>query len=267
MVKKLIFSDIDGTLYCGDFSVDKETIDFLKNNKDNFTLILNTGNPLGSRILQTAKLLEIRYVLTSNGALFSDLKEDKHTLIHGPISQKSQEFVFKIARDLDMQLNFWTSQKYFSFNFKEQNYSYFNYPLLDPENEVFFTDSPQKDVIKLELIGPSQALEKAYKLLEEDGDLEGVLINNISIEIGKKGTNKGSAVEFVAKSFGIDVQKTMTIGDSPNDISMLEKTNFSYAMANGYEIVKKTAKLNTSACDQQGLVYAIKDFLYRTKFD
>ncbi|ATP59802.1 Cof-type HAD-IIB family hydrolase [Mesomycoplasma dispar] len=267
MNKKLIFSDIDGTLYCADFKVSEQTTDYIKKNKDKFILVLNTGNPLSSRIRQVAKNLEIRYVITSNGALFSDLEIENHQLINGSISTESQKYVFEIAKNLDMQLNFWNQEKYFSFNTKREYFSFFNYPHLDPENEVHFTDSFQENVIKLELIGSPAQIEKAYKLLEKDQDLEVVFLKNLSLEISKKNTNKGNAVEFVSNALNYKIDEVMTIGDSPNDVSMLERTKFSYAMANGYEAVKKTANFHTSACDQEGLIYAIKDFLYRTKFN
>lgn len=267
MKKKLIFSDIDGTLYCSDFEISRETNEYIKKNKDNFILVLNTGNPLSSRIYQVAKSLEIKYLITSNGALFSDLESENHQLINGTISIESQKFVFEIAKKLDMQLNFWNKEKYFSFNTKPQYWTFFSYPHLNPEKEVIFTDSVQENVIKLELIGTQSQIEKAYKILEKNQDLEAILIKNLSIEISKKGTNKGNAIEFVCKLFGYEQNEVMTIGDSANDLSMLERTKFSYAMANSNDLVKKVAKLNTSACDQDGLIYAIKDYLYRKKFD
>lgn len=267
MQKKIIFSDIDGTLYCHDFKISLETIDYIKKNKDNFILVLNTGNPLASRIFQVAKNLEIRYIISSNGALFSDLESGNHTLINGSISLKEQKFLFEIAKNLDLQLNFWNTEKYFSFNAKTKYFSFFIYPHLQGEKEVIFTDSYQENVVKLELIGPKAKLDQAYDLLEKNQELEAVFIKNLSIEITKKNTNKGKAVEFVSKIFQSDLDNVMTIGDSGNDLSMLKITKFSYAMANASKKVKETARFHTSACNQDGLIYAIKDFLYRKKFD
>lgn len=55
----------------------------------------------------------------------------------------------------------------------------------------------------------------------------------------------------------------MAVGDSENDISMLSLVGYSYAMANSNKYVKIFAKYHTSAFDQEGVVMAIKDFLYR----
>jgi hydroxymethylpyrimidine pyrophosphatase-like HAD family hydrolase len=57
----------------------------------------------------------------------------------------------------------------------------------------------------------------------------------------------------------------MGIGDSGNDLSMLEKVGYPYAMANGSDIVKKTAKYHTTRYNQNGLGMAITDYLFRTK--
>ncbi|MBG0730859.1 Cof-type HAD-IIB family hydrolase [Mycoplasma sp. 'Moose RK'] len=264
--KKLVFSDIDGTLYCANFQISEETASFIKENKDKLILVLNTGNPLASRIKKLAKTLEIRYLLTSNGALFSDLELNSHQLVNGEIDFESQKQIFAIAKNLDLQLNFWNQSHYFAFNAKKENNGFFDYPHLEGEKEVIFTDSYQKNIIKMELIGEQHKLEKALKKLGENPNLESILIKNLSIEISKKGTNKGNGLQFVSAFFGFNHDEVMAIGDSPNDISMLNVAGFSYAMANGSFSVKKVAKFHTSSCNQEGVVMAIRDFFYRTKF-
>ncbi|WP_434337139.1 Cof-type HAD-IIB family hydrolase [Mesomycoplasma conjunctivae] len=264
--KKLVFSDIDGTLYCKDFKLDKETIDYIRKiQKDDVIVILNTGNSLASRIWKIAADLDLRYVITSNGGLFSDLKEDKHTIISGVFDYQSQQFLLDLAKKYDLQCNFWNSKNFFSFNPKAEYQNSYNYPLLDT-NEVIFTDSVQENIIKMELFG-EEKLDMIYQLIKDNPKLKAVRVKGVNIEISPPGGSKGVALAYVCKHFAIDVDKVMTVGDSENDIEMLEATPYSYAMANAKPLIKKIAKLHTSACNQQGVIMAIKDFLYRSKND
>lgn len=59
----------------------------------------------------------------------------------------------------------------------------------------------------------------------------------------------------------------MAIGDSENDISMMKVAGFSYAMDNAKLAVKKVAKYYTSDVLQDGLGEAIRDYIFRTRFD
>ena len=56
------------------------------------------------------------------------------------------------------------------------------------------------------------------------------------------GANKGTAIEFVQKHFGISPEETCTFGDNLNDIEMLQNSGRSYAVANARAEVIAAAK-------------------------
>lgn len=265
MKQKLIFTDIDGTLYGKNFTLSSETLKFISQISNlNAIVILNTGNSFASRIKKLAADLNVNYVLTSNGALLSDIKADKHYITKGVFAKELQEFVLKIASELNMQCNFWNTSTFFSFNPKSEFADSYNFALLDT-NDVVFVDQPQNDVIKMELFGTNEQREQAFQIIQKNPKISAVAVSGINIEITPENVSKGSGLEFVCKMLDFEVENAMAIGDSANDISMLKLTPYSYAMANAHPEVKKIAKLNTSACDQDGVVLAIKDYLYRTK--
>lgn len=265
MKQKLIFTDIDGTLYGKNFTLSSETIKFISQISNlNAIVILNTGNSFASRVKKVAADLNISYVLTSNGALLSDIKTNKQYITNGVFSKEVQDFVLKIASDLNMQCNFWNTTTFFSFNPKSQFSDSYNYALLNT-NDVVFVDKPQNDVIKMELFGTDEQRAHAFEIIQTNPNISAVAVSGINIEMTPKNVSKGSGLQFVCKMFDFEVENAMAIGDSANDISMLQLTPYSYAMANAHAEVKKIAKLNTCACDQEGVVMAIKDYLYRTK--
>ena len=77
---------------------------------------------------------------------------------------------------------------------------------------------------------------------------------NISLE-WRVSSRQGS---FCGK---IDLNSSMAIGDSYNDISMFEKVNFSVAMGNSIDSVKKHAKIKTETNNNNGVYKILKDVL------
>ena len=65
------------------------------------------------------------------------------------------------------------------------------------------------------------------------------------IDITNAGVNKGVAVEALQASLGITPDETMAFGDYLNDLEMLTRATYSYAMKNAQEEVKQVAAYQT----------------------
>lgn len=85
-----------------------------------------------------------------------------------------------------------------------------------------------------------------------------------NIEISSKDANKGAAVRRYCEEHGYNLENAMTIGDNLNDLEMLESAGYSYAMANGEDEVKNTAKYSATSNYEEGVGHAIRDALKRT---
>ena len=70
--------------------------------------------------------------------------------------------------------------------------------------------------------------------------------------------SKGKALEFIAERIGIDVKDFVAVGDSENDIEMLEVAGFGVAVANADLKLKEVADLVTSKPDGDGVVEVLK---------
>ncbi len=78
-----------------------------------------------------------------------------------------------------------------------------------------------------------------------------------------KGISKGVGVETLQKLLGITKQETMVFGDYYNDISMLNKAEFSFAMATAPDDVKAHSKYIADTCENQGVTKAIKEYVLK----
>jgi hydroxymethylpyrimidine pyrophosphatase-like HAD family hydrolase len=73
--------------------------------------------------------------------------------------------------------------------------------------------------------------------------------------------NKGSALKFLADKLRIKREEVMAIGDSNNDMDMLEFAGWGVAMANASDYVKSKAQAVTAHHDADGVAEAIDTYI------
>lgn len=75
-------------------------------------------------------------------------------------------------------------------------------------------------------------------------------------EVTLHGINKGTGLLAYVKQAGIPVAQTIAIGDSANDIPMLEAAEVGVAMGNASDAVKRVADYVTSGIEEDGIMHA-----------
>lgn len=121
--------------------------------------------------------------------------------------------------------------------------------------QIFYGDEPMRQRILQDLRDEYQGLshdgtgrERFYDvLLSSEGNLEFVLPH----------TTKGTAVEALAKHWGLSPDEVMTLGDSENDLSMLRFAGAGVAMGNSKPNIKETARYETTDNNHQSVAKAI----------
>ncbi len=81
------------------------------------------------------------------------------------------------------------------------------------------------------------------------------------LEMTDPAANKGAALAFLAGRLGIDRSEVMAIGDSSNDLDMVEYAGWGVAMGNASPRVKAAAQAVTEANDADGVAAAIERFV------
>lgn len=83
-----------------------------------------------------------------------------------------------------------------------------------------------------------------------------------NIEIIPRNANKGTALIRLANSLHIPMQEVLAIGDSDNDISMLQAAGVSVAMGNANDRVKAAARFHTLRESEFGFAAAIRALVF-----
>ncbi|VEU74424.1 COF family HAD hydrolase protein [Mycoplasmopsis citelli] len=265
--KWAIFSDVDGTVYSfPDKKLSQVNLEKIQELKiKGVPFILNTGNPPYEKIQRLADSTLSPYIVCSNGALVFDNVNKKTIFIEKmPLSEVQK--IWKVAEKNNSPLYYFGTDQYYVKNMPKK---WFDFLVDFTEYNEFQTHGEiVEDIHKIEVYGDPEVIEKFYSdAIKEDINLN--IINlKTHIEITKKGISKATGMAWVCENvLNMNVEDAMSIGDSPNDISMLEVSNYSYAMDNADPLTKQSAKFYTSDVTQNGLAEAIDDYLYRSDFE
>ncbi|AET70855.1 HAD-superfamily hydrolase, subfamily IIB [Desulfosporosinus orientis DSM 765] len=83
------------------------------------------------------------------------------------------------------------------------------------------------------------------------------------LEIVERSVNKGVALAYLAKGFGILQQEVMAIGDSLNDLEMIQYAGVGVAMGNARPEIKDQADFVTASNEEDGVAEAIERFVLK----
>ncbi len=100
-------------------------------------------------------------------------------------------------------------------------------------------------------------VEKARQMLKDYPDVE-LVDTGFAVHIKSKMINKGAGLKRIAELMGIDLRDFVAMGDSPNDIEMLEIAGFGVAVRNAHPALKEVADMVTEGEHGAGVAEAVQ---------
>ena len=117
-------------------------------------------------------------------------------------------------------------------------------------------------IIKLALDCPSHVDQIAADFREKFGDKVRMAVSGDTwLDIIPLEANKGLAVKELQESLNIRPEETIAFGDQLNDLEMLGRAYYSYAVGNAREEVKKAARFQADRNDRNGVLKVLKEIL------
>ena len=125
-------------------------------------------------------------------------------------------------------------------------------------------ESPTKIVVvgDAELIGGVTAMVDS----QFNGTIAAMHTYDYLCEIGHPDGSKGMALSHMASSLGVKREEVVAVGDSPNDIDMIQWAGLGVAMGNAPEKVKSSADLVAKPVSEQGLALLLETLLSKGRF-
>ena len=81
------------------------------------------------------------------------------------------------------------------------------------------------------------------------------------LDFTKKGCNKGKGLEILQKHYGITYEETAAFGNADNDISLIEKAKYGYAVGNASDALKKAAYEVIAPMQEDAVLGKLKEIL------
>lgn len=264
---KLAMIDLDGTIVLDNNQLAKNVeqgIDYLA--EQGVEIVVATGrfyDAIPDFFLNHEK---INYIVSSNGALIYDNREKKDLEIN-PIDFKQASEIVKIAFHKANNGFIVTTngtlrdKKMYEKHIKNNpNYVYTyrpNLTLVDDMVDYFKNNELTIKKIHFDFddLETRNALYDQFKLIDS---INTVSSTNNNIEITSKEASKGSALHYLKDYLKLSKEQVLAIGDSENDMSMLEEAGIAVAMGNSSLTVQAVSDIVTSPADEAGFYKAIK---------
>ena len=117
------------------------------------------------------------------------------------------------------------------------------------------------NVNKISFISNGHPYEDIYNTFKEDLEIYHSTVPQFgenSGEIGSKGINKSTAINYVIEYLNMNKNNTLAYGDGENDIDMFKCVNHGVAMENAKSELMKLAKEITYTAENDGIYFSFK---------
>lgn len=270
MKYELIALDMDGTLLNKDLKIDQETIEAIHQATSHGKCVtIATGRTLTELKEYMQDLKDVRYFIVESGAAIYDRKTN--SLLFQKVFQSDEvESLYQAFLKHDTMI--FVCKDGYSYILKELAQKCGQYGLACYKEEFSLRDEYIEDLQEF-LMKYRDKIEKIsfhcrnydeVLSLEEtlkDVDVTKIEVYEDSLEVSPKGVHKGLGLLALCNHLHLDVNQTIAVGDSDNDIEILKVAGLPIAMANGNQHVKELAQVIVSDHNHQGVKEAIEKYL------
>lgn len=283
---KVIASDMDGTLLGDDHKPAPETLAAVQRACDSgIRFMIATGRNFPGAMAELKDCGLVCDYIVSSGAEVRNPRQQV-VAIH-PISMELCRTIYEEIKDYPISVTFCTDGNDYKIGTPEEIEE-----SLMLQMHLFFSDLPREELVQTETyqriirstktVSDMDELEAAkvpiYKLFlySEDKGMLGELKQRLeqnkeiavassfptNLEITDVNAQKGPVLKEYIESLGYTMDEVMALGDSLNDLSMIEMDfGATVAMANAEPEVKDAAKYITKSNTEFGVAYAIDRLL------
>ena len=268
---KMIATDMDGTLLDprGELDLPRLTAVLDQLEERNIKFVIATGNEIQRMRLLLGDLTERMTLIVANGARIFEKNEmllgtfwqpdliadtlayfqGQEREVHLVVTSTKGGFV-QDGTDFPMISKIMTEEMAGHF-YKRMNFV----PNLQ--------NHPFEEVLKMSvMVDEAQAAEITRQINTAfAGRLSAVTSGYGAIDIIQEGLHKAWGLRQLMDRWQIKSKEIMAFGDSENDLEMLELADFSYAMENGDEKIKRIASRLAPANAESGVLQVIEQYL------
>ena len=274
---KLVALDLDGTLFDNSSRISERNLTAIRSITDKgIHVVISTGRPFEGIPFDQIKGTGINYAITANGSGIYEISTGK-CLYENAMDEELVTPIlnFLLTRDIHMDA-FIGGKGYTPIQCVEtaqkltvpssiKNYIITTRTRLD--NILQFIHENQLKVQKMTLNfypaadGTLIDRETVRKFLVSNPSSTTVCGGYNNLEFTRADANKGVGLRKLAEILGVNPDATMAIGDTENDLAIIEAAGIGVAMGNATDAVKARADYVTTTNTKDGVAAAIEHFI------
>ncbi len=269
-MKKLLFLDLDGTLWDVNEEIPRSAVEALDAARRNGHLFFaNSGRSRAAVHQKNLFALRPDGVVTGGGTLIELPGEGRDAVMEDTALNTRYPHPF-----LSPDLIEWTLEegRKIGVRFLLEGPEWMYMGKEDASNHWFFASIMERYGSRIRDIGAHWGAWEANKMTCDLGDPSrcGALLeeyaahyqvirhNDTTIELNPLGQDKGKAILDVCRILNVPVSDTIAFGDSANDLKMLRAAGTAVVMGNGADFVKAEADLVCPDLEEDGILEALK---------
>jgi len=267
----LITFDMDGTLLDSSKRIRPDSLAAIHEAVlQGKTVALSTGrNPREIEVFGD-DLVDVRYIISSSGALVYDFRT-KEVILSSPIDESVVRQIFERTADIDSAPHLLADESVFQRDRLERIADYgmgpyqavFRKICVITDNVFAFYDQKPFPIYKFNLYCRTVSdREEAYKRLAA---LPLTMVNTelTGLECSAYGISKGSGLKALCAHLGIPISQSIAVGDADNDLDILRTAGLAVAMGNANDNARAAADVIVADNDHGGCAEAIYQYLLK----
>ncbi|MFC0562420.1 Cof-type HAD-IIB family hydrolase [Halalkalibacter alkalisediminis] len=266
MTYKMIVLDLDDTLLRDDHTISDRTKNALMAAQEQgVKVVLASGRPTFgmNNIAEELKLHEYgSYILSFNGAKIIDAKTSEEHF-SSTLSPEMVHRLYELSQaegvGIHTYVNDWIiTENEHPFTLKEGEIT--GLPI---KKVTSFVDSVIAPVVKVLMVEDPEKLIKVEEKLKQEfkGTLSIMRSKPYFLEFLEEGVTKGSSLNALIQTLGIKREEVIAMGDSYNDLAMIEFAGLGVAMGNAPEDIKEAADYVTDSNMNDGVAMVVEEFI------
>lgn len=255
--------DLDGTLLRSDCTISDYSRRIIEEAISNNILIIPTSGRSFRNISAKIKGIKgIRYVISSNGSVITDCQDEK-IIYEKAIDQNTNHEIFRYIKDHGgFYCGYSGNDSYIETDADQIMYATrINRSMCDDLlatdvrisslDEMISSGKTIMDKVFFSFIDPED-IARCVNWLGKFANISYGYSTKYCVEIFPRNSNKDVALDYLCKYLSIPKENTIAIGDSENDVSMIQYVSFGVAVENSMKVLKEAADYIAPSNDKDG---------------
>ncbi len=264
---RLVAIDVDDTLINHKLEISPENLQAIQATQAKGVRVMLATGRMHISALPYAKQLALppdEAILSYNGAMLRRINGE--LIAHIAVEYELAKAVIRYCQAENWTLNIYFEDKLYVEQMND-NVEYYirnaNVDAIVVGDLLEFIAENQKALSKLLIVGTEAEIAQRFPIVTERFGAIAQVTRSKSryIELTHNQASKGITLANYAKSLGIASAQVLAIGDSGNDLTMLQYAGIGVAMGNGNRAVQEIADYVTRTNEESGVASALRRFV------